>query len=165
MQYYMKCPFCYKEEDRVLDSRVVRDGLAVRRRRECLSCKKRFTTYEYVERSPLMIIKSDGQREEYDRDKLIAGIALACAKRPVSRTTVEKIVAEIENEIADEYKLEIESKELGERVLLKLIEVDQVAYVRFASVYHAFQNINEFTQAMQGIDEIKRTALNKEKTK
>ncbi|MBS4015867.1 MAG: transcriptional regulator NrdR [Candidatus Latescibacteria bacterium] len=161
----MKCPFCNKEEDRVLDSRVIRDGLAVRRRRECLSCKKRFTTYEYVERSPLMIIKNDGQREEYDRDKLIAGITLAAKKRPVSRTTIEKIVSEIENEIADEYKLEIESKELGERVLAKLIDIDQVAYVRFASVYHAFQNINEFAEAMQGIDEIKRTALNKEKTK
>ncbi len=161
----MKCPFCNKEEDRVLDSRVIRDGLAVRRRRECASCKKRFTTYEYVERSPLMIIKNDGQREEYDRDKLIAGIALAVKKRPVSRVTVEKIVSEIENEIADEYKLEIESKELGERVLAKLIDIDQVAYVRFASVYHAFQNINEFAQAMHSIDEIKRTILNKEKTK
>jgi transcriptional repressor NrdR len=161
----MKCPFCNKEEDRVLDSRVIRDGLAVRRRRECLSCKKRFTTYEYVERSPLMIIKNDGQREEYDRDKLITGITLAAKKRPVSRATIEKIVTEIENEIADEYKLEIESKELGERVLVKLIDIDQVAYVRFASVYHAFQNINEFTQAMHKIDEIKRTALNKEKTK
>lgn len=161
----MKCPYCNKEEDRVLDSRVIRDGEAVRRRRECLSCKKRFTTYEYVERSPLMIIKNDGQREEYDRDKLMAGITLAVKKRPVSRATIEKIVADIENEIADEYKLEIESKELGERVLAKLIDIDQVAYVRFASVYHAFQNINEFAQALQGIDEIKQTTLKKEKTK
>jgi transcriptional repressor NrdR len=140
----MKCPFCNKDEDRVLDSRVVRDGLAVRRRRECLACLKRFTTYEYVERSPLMIIKNDGQREEYDREKLITGITLACTKRPVSRATIEKIVSEIENEIADEYKLEIESKELGERVLAKLINLDHVAYVRFASVYRRFQNINEF---------------------
>lgn len=157
----MKCPFCNKEEDRVLDSRVIRDGMAVRRRRECLSCKKRYTTYEYVERSPLMIIKNDGQREEYDRDKLIAGIALAAKKCPVSRASIEKLVAEIENEVADEYKLEIESKELGERVLAKLIDLDQVAYVRFASVYRRFQNINEFAQAMQGIDEIKRTSTNK----
>jgi transcriptional repressor NrdR len=141
----MKCPYCNKDEDRVLDSRVVRDGLAVRRRRECLACMKRFTTYEYVERSPLMIIKKDGQREEYDREKLIVGIALACTKRPISRATIEKIVVEIENEIADEYKLEIEAKELGERVLAKLIDLDQVAYVRFASVYRRFQNINEFT--------------------
>jgi len=141
----MKCPYCNKDEDRVLDSRVVRDGLAVRRRRECLACMKRFTTYEYIERSPLMIIKHDGQREEYDREKLIVGIALACTKRPISRVTIEKIVAEIENEIADEYKLEIEAKELGERVLAKLIDLDQVAYVRFASVYRRFQNINEFT--------------------
>lgn len=140
----MKCPFCNKDEDRVLDSRVVRDGLAVRRRRECLACQKRFTTYEYVERSPLMIIKNDGQREEYDREKLITGITLACSKRPMSRATIEKIVSEIENELADEYKLEIESKELGERVLAKLINLDQVAYVRFASVYRRFQNINEF---------------------
>lgn len=144
----MKCPFCNKNEDRVLDSRLVRDGLAVRRRRECLSCKKRFTTYEYVERIPLMIIKKDGQREEYDREKLIAGITLACTKRPVSQATIEKIVAEIENEIADEYKLEIESKELGEMVLAKLINLDQVAYVRFASVYRRFQNINEFREEL-----------------
>lgn len=144
----MKCPYCNQEENRVLDSRVVRDGLAVRRRRECSACKKRFTTYEYVERMPLMIIKHDGQREEYDREKLIAGIALACKKRPISRATIEKIVSEIENEIADEYKLEVESKELGERVLNKLINLDQVAYVRFASVYRRFQNINEFAQEL-----------------
>jgi transcriptional repressor NrdR len=144
----MKCPFCNKDEDRVLDSRVVRDGLAVRRRRECLACKKRFTTYEYVERTPLMIIKNDGQREAYDREKLISGITLACTKRPVSRAVIEKIVAEIENEIADEYKLEIESKELGEMVLAKLINLDQVAYVRFASVYRRFQNINEFREEL-----------------
>jgi transcriptional repressor NrdR len=140
----MKCPFCNKDEDRVLDSRVIRDGLAVRRRRECLSCKKRFTTYEYVERIPLMIIKNDGQRENYDREKLIAGITLACTKRPVSQATIEKIVAGIETQIADEMKLEIESFKLGEMVLSKLINLDQVAYVRFASVYRRFQNINEF---------------------
>ncbi len=151
----MKCPFCNKDEDRVLDSRVVRDGLAVRRRRECLACKKRFTTYEYVERTPLMIVKNDGQREEYDREKLISGITLACTKRPVSRATIEKIVSEIENEIADEYKLEIESKDLGEMVLSKLIDLDQVAYVRFASVYRRFQNINEFAHAMRSIHEVK----------
>jgi transcriptional repressor NrdR len=161
----MKCPFCNKDEGRVLDSRVVHDGSAVRRRRECLACKKRFTTYEYVERTPLMIIKNDGQREGYDREKLISGIALACTKRPVSRATIEKIVSEIENEIADEYKLEIESKELGERVLAKLIDLDQVAYVRFASVYRRFQNINEFAQAMRSIDEAQRNQFSKLKTK
>lgn len=157
----MKCPFCNQDKDRVLDSRVVRDGSAIRRRRQCLNCKKRFTTYEYVERSPLIIIKSDGQREAYDRDKLITGIALACKKRPVSRATIEKIVSEIENELADEYKLEIESKELGERVLAKLIDIDQVAYVRFASVYRRFQNISEFAEAMQNINELIRTKQNK----
>jgi transcriptional repressor NrdR len=161
----MKCPFCNKDEDRVLDSRVVRDGLAVRRRRECLACKRRFTTYEYVERTPLMIVKNDGQRESYDREKLISGVALACTKRPVSRATIEKIVSEIENEIADEYKLEIESKELGERVLAKLISLDQVAYVRFASVYRRFQNINEFAEAMSNIDEVQRNQLSKQKAK
>jgi transcriptional repressor NrdR len=161
----MKCPFCNKDEDHVLDSRVVHDGLAVRRRRECSACKKRFTTYEYVERIPLMIVKNDGQRESFDREKLISGIALACTKRPVSRATIEKIVSEIENEIADEYKLEIESKELGERVLAKLIDLDQVAYVRFASVYRRFQNINEFAQAMRNIDEVQRNQLSKQKVK
>lgn len=157
----MKCPFCNQDQDRVLDSRVVREGSAIRRRRQCLNCKKRFTTYEYVERSPLIIIKSDGQREAYDRDKLITGIALACKKRPVSRATIEKIVSEIENELADEYKMEIESKELGERVLSKLIDIDQVAYVRFASVYRRFQNISEFAEAMQNINELIRTKQNK----
>ena len=161
----MKCPVCNKDDDRVLDSRVVRDGLAVRRRRECSACMKRFTTYEYVERIPLMIVKNDGQRESFDREKLISGITLACTKRPVSRATIEKIVSEIENEIADEYKLEIESKELGERVLTKLIDLDQVAYVRFASVYRRFQNINEFAQAMRNIDEVQRNQLSKQKVK
>ncbi|MCX7784847.1 MAG: transcriptional regulator NrdR [candidate division WOR-3 bacterium] len=152
----MKCPFCEKDNDRVIDSRIVREGIAVRRRRECRSCHRRFTTYEYVERTPLMIIKSDGRREPYDRDKLISGIALACTKRPVSRATIEKIVSEIENELADEYKLEVESKELGEMVLAKLIHLDQVAYVRFASVYRRFQNINEFAQIMQKMNLAKR---------
>lgn len=140
----MKCPYCNKDNDRVLDSRPTRDGSAVRRRRECLECQHRFTTYEYVERVPLMIIKSDGRREAYDREKLIRGIALACNKRPVSQETIEKLVSEIEEELADEYKLEVESKELGERVLNKLINIDEVAYVRFASVYRRFQSIEEF---------------------
>lgn len=148
----MKCPFCKKNKDRVLDSRVIRDGIAVRRRRICLGCNKRFTTYEYVERVPLMIIKSDGRREAYDREKLIEGIALACNKRPISRLTIEKIVSEIENEIADEYRLEVESRELGEKVLSKLINLDQVAYVRFASVYRRFQNINEFKEELNRLN-------------
>ncbi|MCX8015242.1 MAG: transcriptional regulator NrdR, partial [candidate division WOR-3 bacterium] len=125
---------------------------AVRRRRACLECNKRFTTYEYVERVPLMIIKSDGRREAYDREKLIEGIALACNKRPISRLTIEKIVSEIENEIADNYRLEVESRELGERVLSKLIKLDQVAYVRFASVYRRFQNINEFRDELNKLN-------------
>ncbi|MEO0077013.1 MAG: transcriptional regulator NrdR [candidate division WOR-3 bacterium] len=148
----MKCPFCKKNKDRVLDSRVIRDGIAVRRRRVCLGCNKRFTTYEYVERVPLMIIKSDGRREAYDREKLIEGIALACNKRPISRLTIEKIVSEIENEIADNYRLEVESRELGEKVLSKLINLDQVAYVRFASVYRRFQNINEFKEELNKLN-------------
>lgn len=154
----MKCPYCDEVRDRVIDSRIVRNGVAVRRRRECQSCHRRFTTYEYVERTPLMIIKNDGRREPYDRNKLISGIALACTKRPVSRATIEKIVSEIENELADEYKLEVESKELGERVLSKLIHLDQVAYVRFASVYRRFQSINEFNQIMQKMNLAKRTS-------
>lgn len=157
----MKCPFCDNDNDRVIDSRNVRDGLAVRRRRECQVCHRRFTTYEYVERTPLMIIKSDGRREPYDRDKLISGIALACTKRPISRATIEKIVSEIENELADEYKLEVESKELGERVLSKLIHLDQVAYVRFASVYRRFQSIDEFNQIMQKLNVLSKTSAHK----
>jgi|UniRef100_A0A7C6A920 transcriptional repressor NrdR len=140
----MKCPNCGKEDDRVLDTRVSQGGEAVRRRRECLACGYRFTTYEYIERTPVTVIKRDGGSEPFDRNKLITGITLACAKRPITKTQIEKIVNDIEIALADEYKSEVSSKELGEMVLDRLAKIDQVAYVRFASVYRAYQNVEQF---------------------
>jgi transcriptional repressor NrdR len=147
----MKCPNCGKEEDRVLDSRSAHDGDAVRRRRECSACGYRYTTYEYIERTPLTVTKRDGRGEPYNRNKLITGIALACAKRPITRDQIEKIVDEIETELADQYKSEVESKELGEMVLARLAGIDQVAYVRFASVYRAFENVEQFISEIRRI--------------
>ncbi|MEO0125065.1 MAG: transcriptional regulator NrdR [candidate division WOR-3 bacterium] len=147
----MKCPNCGMDEDKVIDSRVVLDGKAIRRRRECSSCGQRFTTFEYIEEVPIMVVKSDGRREPYERDKLISGILLACRKRPISREMVENLVNSIEKELADEYKLEIESKELGEMVLERLLKLDEVAYVRFASVYKKFENIEQFQEELQEI--------------
>ncbi|MDH5186430.1 MAG: transcriptional regulator NrdR [bacterium] len=152
----MKCPNCGKEEDRVLDTRPVLDGDAVRRRRECVACGHRYTTYEYVEHAPLIVIKRDGKREPYSRDKLISGIALACRKRPITRDQIEHMVEAIETELADQYKLEVEAKELGKMVLERLAKIDQVAYVRFASVYRAFENVEQFISEIRNIINQKR---------
>lgn len=151
----MRCPNCGKDEDRVVDSRVVLEGKAIRRRRECSSCGKRFTTFEYIEEVPIMVVKSDGRREVYERDKLISGILLACRKRPISREMVEDLVSALEKELADEYRLEVESRELGEMVLKRLLNLDEVAYVRFASVYKKFENIEQFQEELKRIREIK----------
>jgi transcriptional repressor NrdR len=140
----MKCPFCGNDDDRVLDSRPAHDGAAVRRRRECSKCSKRFTTYEYVERTPLMVIKRNGSREPFDRSKLLAGVMLACRKRPISRDDMEKLVDGIETKLGEEYRLEVPSQELGEMVLERLSGLDLVAYVRFASVYRQFDTPEHF---------------------
>jgi transcriptional repressor NrdR len=145
----MKCPYCGNDEDRVIDSRPVEEGKAIRRRRECSTCERRFTTYEYVERTAISVVKRDGRREPYDRDKLIGGVALACRKRPVSRDEIERIVNGIETGLADEYKTEIPSTELGERVLERLAELDQVSYVRFASVYRQFDDVDQFSKELR----------------
>ncbi len=145
----MKCPRCSKDEDRVVDSRSAKQGSIIRRRRECLKCGFRFTTYEYVERVPVTVIKRDGSREPYDRNKLLEGIATACRKRPISREQIEGIVDKIENTLADEYKVEVTSTELGEIVLAQLLRLDQVSYVRFASVYRKFKDINEFSKELR----------------
>ncbi len=145
----MKCPYCGIEEDKVIDSRPVEEGKAIRRRRECSKCERRFTTYEYVERAAISVVKRDGRREPYDRDKLLGGIALACRKRPVSREVIETIVTSIETALADEYKTEISSTELGERVLEKLADLDQVSYVRFASVYRQFNDVEQFSKELR----------------
>ena len=140
----MKCPFCGHEEDKVVDSRSTRDGRAIRRRRECLSCQQRYTTYEYIEDVSLTVIKSDDRREDFDRQKLINGIKLACNKRPVSIKKIEAMVDEIEEELHKLSRNEIPSTKIGELVMSKLKEVDDIAYVRFASVYRKFQDKAEF---------------------
>ena len=145
----MKCPFCGHEEDKVVDSRAAQDGRAVRRRRECLNCKERFTTYEYIENVTLTVIKSDDRREPFDRQKLIHGIKLACNKRPVSAKKVEAIVDEIEARMQELSKSEVTSKFIGEMVMEKLKEIDEVAYVRFASVYRKFQDKAEFFEELK----------------
>ena len=147
----MKCPFCAYEEDKVVDSRTAQDGRSVRRRRECLKCGKRFTTYEYTENVSLTIVKNDGRREPFDRQKLFRGIALACNKRPVSEKKIEAMVDEIEDELQSLSKKEVSSKEVGELVMKKLKDLDEVAYVRFASVYRKFKDKNEFFDELKGL--------------
>jgi len=145
----MKCPFCGHEEDKVVDSRAAQDGRAVRRRRECLKCKERFTTYEYIENVTLTVIKSDERREAYDRLKLINGIKLACNKRPVSIKKIEAMVDEIESRLYELSRSEVTSKHIGELVMEKLRETDEIAYVRFASVYRKFQDKTEFLNELK----------------
>ena len=145
----MKCPFCGFEEDRVVDSRSVREGTGVRRRRECLRCKERFTTYEYVEKVELMVMKNDGRLEPFDRSKLIEGIRLACKKRPIGVKKIEAIVDDVEKRIYSLSKGEIPSKQIGEVVMDILREVDEVAYVRFASVYRKFQDKTQFVEELK----------------
>jgi len=140
----MKCPFCGHEEDKVVDSRSSREGKAIRRRRECLSCSERFTTYEYVEEIPLMVVKRDGNREPYDRQKLLKGIMTACKKRPVTIQAMEAMANEIGKEMEDLDRREIKSIEIGEKVMEKLKTIDHIAYVRFASVYRKFKDTTEF---------------------
>ena len=145
----MKCPHCGHEEDKVVDSRPSQDGRAVRRRRECLKCKARFTTYEYVEQGTLAVIKSDHRREPFDRHKLLHGIKLACNKRPITPKEIETMVDEIENQIITPSRTEITSKEIGELVMDKLRSTDEIAYVRFASVYRKFKDKSEFLEELK----------------
>jgi len=145
----MKCPYCGHEEDKVIDSRAAQDGRAVRRRRECLNCKERFTTYEYIENVTLTVVKSDERREPFDRQKLIHGMKLACNKRPVSVKKIESIADEIETQLQELSKSEITSKQIGELVMEKLKATDEIAYVRFASVYRKFQDKAEFLEEMK----------------
>jgi len=145
----MRCPFCGFEEDRVVDSRSVREGRGVRRRRECLRCNERFTTYEYVEKVELMVMKNDGRQEPFDRGKLIEGIRLACKKRPVGEKKIEAMVDEVEKRLHALSKGEISSKQIGEIVMDILRATDEVAYVRFASVYRKFQDKTEFVEELK----------------
>ena len=140
----MKCPYCEYLESKVIDSRPVDDGGSIRRRRECLKCERRFTTYEQVESVPLVVIKKDGKRQVYNRQKLMNGILRACEKTPVSFTEIEKAVLEIETTLNNMLDREVSSTEIGELVMDKLKGIDEVAYVRFASVYRQFKDINTF---------------------
>jgi transcriptional repressor NrdR len=147
----MRCPFCGHEEDKVVDSRSSKDGKAIRRRRECLKCSERFTTYEYVENVSLTIIKNDQRREPYDRQKLMQGLVAACKKRPISMKKIESIVDKIEEQLEQLGKMEVPSTEIGKMVMLQLYELDEVAYIRFASVYRKFKDVSEFVLEVKEI--------------
>ena len=153
----MRCPFCGKDNTRVIDSRPAEDGNAIRRRRECDVCRKRFTTYEKVEMIPLIVIKKDNNRETYDRSKIEGGVFRACHKRPISADQIKSMIDEVEAGIFKKEAREISSREIGEMVLERLREVDTVSYVRFASVYREFQDIESF------MDELRRLAKYKRK--
>ena len=140
----MKCPYCAHPESKVVDSRPADEGSSIRRRRECLECRKRFTTYETMESLPLVVIKRDGSRQAFDRNKLLGSMIKACEKRSVSVVTLEKLADEIEQSVQNEMEREIPSTEIGELVMDKLKDVDEVSYVRFASVYRQFKDINTF---------------------
>lgn len=147
----MRCPFCATDEDKVIETRVSKDGSEIRRRRECEGCKRRFTTYERIEESMPLVIKNDGRREPFDRNKIIHGMAAAFAKRPVSRDKIAALALEVEREIGESGVSEIASREIGERVLPKVRAVDQVAYVRFASIYRDFHDVESFAKEVDAL--------------
>ncbi|MBI4343616.1 MAG: transcriptional repressor NrdR [Candidatus Omnitrophica bacterium] len=147
----MKCPFCGHAEDKVVDSRASSGDASIRRRRECLGCGKRFTTYEQIEEQTLMVIKKDGRRERFDRQKLLSGLMKACEKRPVSMEQLERLVDELEREVSQQFDREVSSREIGERVMRRLHVLDPVAYVRFASVYREFKDVEEFMKELKDL--------------
>jgi len=147
----MKCPFCKSSNTRVIDSRVSKNELSIRRRRECLSCKKRFTTFEIVEFELPTVVKKDGRREPYDRQKILGGLKKACEKRPIPTTTLEEIVTEIERMLIESGDREVSSSLIGELVMERLKNLDKIAYIRFASVYRSFGDIEELLNEVKGI--------------
>ncbi|MGK2907556.1 MAG: transcriptional regulator NrdR [Desulfuromonadales bacterium] len=147
----MKCPFCAHEDTRVVDSRLGKEGNNIRRRRECVACERRFTTYERVEETLPLVIKKDGRREAFERQKIISGIQRACEKRPVSIATIEKVVDQMEVSLQESGEKEIDSSRIGEAIMEALQALDEVAYVRFASVYRQFRDINEFMSELTDI--------------
>lgn len=147
----MKCPYCGHLEDKVVDSRSSQEGSSIRRRRECLKCQKRFTTYEHIEGASLMVVKKDDRREAFDRNKLLSGLVKSCEKRPVSVEKLEEVVDEIERELQRKYEKEVSSSDIGTLVMEKLGRIDQVAYVRFASVYREFKDVNQFMKELKQI--------------
>ncbi|RJQ31122.1 MAG: transcriptional repressor NrdR [Actinobacteria bacterium] len=144
----MKCQICGHEETKVIDSRTTESADAIRRRRECLKCTERFTTYERIEEIPLMVIKKDNSREPFNRSKLMAGLVRAVTKREVSNTELDKLITDIEKELRNQFKYEVEAKDIGDMVLKRLKDIDKVAYIRFASVYKDFQDAVEFSQEL-----------------
>jgi len=145
----MRCPFCRDDNDKVVDSRSSGEGNIIRRRRECLACGRRFTTYERIETAPIRVVKKDGSREEFDRSKILSGFIRACEKRPISSETLDRVVGDIENEIYTHHDREVTSRHIGELVMRRLRELDKVAYVRFASVYREFKDVSEFVEEVK----------------
>jgi transcriptional repressor NrdR len=155
----MRCPKCGNQDDKVIDSRASREGSTIRRRRQCLQCNHRFTTYEEIEHEGLMVVKRDGRREEFSREKLLSGLKKACQKRPISPKAIEELVETITDEITDKFDREVPGRTIGERVMQGLRELDKVAYVRFASVYRRFEEANEF------VSEVNKLESNHDSTK
>ena len=151
----MKCPYCDFDTSKVVDSRPIEEGNSIRRRRECENCKKRFTTYEKIEQVNVMVVKKDGAREFFDREKILKGIIRSCEKRPISIKQMENIVTDIEKEIVNMMQREISSEEIGNLVMDKLKDIDEVSYVRFASVYRQFKDVNSFLDVLKNIIEEK----------
>ncbi|MCK5393151.1 MAG: transcriptional repressor NrdR [Candidatus Omnitrophica bacterium] len=147
----MKCPYCNDSENKVIDSRETAEGLGIRRRRSCLNCEKRFTTYEYVEKTRLIVIKKDGRREAFNHQKVLNGLLKACEKRSISIDKLESIVNEIEVKLQKKFDQEVESHYIGEFAIEKLAELDDVAYVRFASVYRQFKDVNQFMRELKDV--------------
>lgn len=147
----MKCPFCNHIEDKVVDSREGKDGLVIRRRRECLKCRRRFTSYERIDEIPFMVVKKDGKREPFDRNKVLAGLRKACEKRPVSPAALEAIAEEVEQVLQEATEREIPTTTIGERIVARLKDLDKVAYVRFASVYRQFEDVNQFMKELKDL--------------
>ena len=147
----MKCPFCGEIDNKVIDSRVSKDGSVIRRRRECLLCSRRFTTYEHIEEIPIMIIKKDGRREVFNREKVRSGIKKACEKRDISMNLIEEHVDEIERDLRETGEKEIPSSMIGEKIMASLHELDDIAYVRFASVYREFKDVNDFVSELKSL--------------
>jgi transcriptional repressor NrdR len=152
----VKCPFCDELEDKVVDSRMAKEGEVIRRRRECLACRRRYTTYERVEEILPMVVKKDGRRESFDRTKILAGLKKACEKRPISTATIEAVTDRIEKRIQEMGETEIESRIVGEELMKELHQLDQVAYVRFASVYREFKDIDQFMDELKTLAQQRR---------
>jgi transcriptional repressor NrdR len=147
----MKCPFCGETDNKVIDSRLSKDGNVIRRRRECIICSRRFTTYEHIEEIPVMIIKKDGRREVFSREKVRSGIQKACQKRDISINVIEDFLDELDRDLRESGEKEVPSQKIGEKIMIKLHDIDDVAYVRFASVYREFKDVNDFVSELKNL--------------